>query len=192
MVKIKKENKTDRLLKENLRELTSYIEDFWDFIPTPIILVNPLNIILSISKSFERLSGYTAYEAVGENLTKIIPDKNLVENLRKEITKEEEILNQEALFLVKGGKGITVNLSAKKRRDEKGDFIGYFLTIVDISEIKTLQENLEKKVEEKTGELQKRVEELEKFHKLTVGRELKMIELKEEIKKLKEELKKVV
>lgn len=47
---------------------------------------------------------------------------------------------------------------------------------------------LEEKVKERTKELREKIEELEKFHKLAVGRELKMIELKEEIKKLKEEL----
>jgi len=39
-------------------------------------------------------------------------------------------------------------------------------------------------------ELKKRVQELEKFYDMAVGRELKMIELKEEIERLKEELKK--
>ena len=38
---------------------------------------------------------------------------------------------------------------------------------------------------EKTKELQIRVEELERFHCLTVGRELKMVELKKEIERLK-------
>ena len=172
MVKIKKEQirKTpfsfaqpppERLLKENLRELTSYIEDFWDFIPTPIILVSPLNIILSISKSFERLSGYNAYEIVGEKLTKIITDKYLIERVGKEIAGKEEILNQETLFLAKEGKEIAVSLSAKKRRDEKGDFIGYFLAILDVSEIKALQESLEKKIEERTRELEEAKSSLE-------------------------------
>jgi len=55
-------------------------------------------------------------------------------------------------------------------------------------ELKELAQSLDEKVKEKTKELQARVEELERFHHLTVGRELKMIELKEEIKKLKEEL----
>ncbi len=48
---------------------------------------------------------------------------------------------------------------------------------------------LEEKVKERTEELQKRVTELEKFQKLTIGRELKMIELKQEIKKLQDEVK---
>jgi len=49
---------------------------------------------------------------------------------------------------------------------------------------------LDQRVKERTRELQEKMEELGKFNKLAVGRELKMIELKEEIQKLKEELEK--
>jgi methyl-accepting chemotaxis protein len=59
-----------------------------------------------------------------------------------------------------------------------------------ISELEEAKGSLEIKVKERTKQLQERVEELEKFHRVTVGRELKMIELKKEIEKLKEELKK--
>lgn len=57
-------------------------------------------------------------------------------------------------------------------------------------ELEELTKNLDKMVKERTQELQKRVEELEKFHRLVVGRELKMRELKKEIKRLQEELEK--
>jgi len=50
--------------------------------------------------------------------------------------------------------------------------------------------SLEEKVKERTRELKKKIEELERFQKIAVGRELKMIELKKEIKRLKEELEK--
>ena len=59
------------------------------------------------------------------------------------------------------------------------------------------KEILEEKVKERTKELQaayedikKRKEDLEKFYKLTVGRELRMIELKQKIKELEKEIKK--
>jgi len=57
-------------------------------------------------------------------------------------------------------------------------------------ELKDLAESLEEQVGQRTKELQEKMKELEKFNKLAVGRELKMIELKEEIKELKGELKK--
>jgi len=40
------------------------------------------------------------------------------------------------------------------------------------------------------SELSQRKEELEKFYRLTVGRELKMMELKQKVKELEEKLKK--
>jgi len=52
-------------------------------------------------------------------------------------------------------------------------------------ELEELTKNLEGKVKERTRELEKRLSELERFHKLTVGRELKMMDLKKEIEKLK-------
>lgn len=52
------------------------------------------------------------------------------------------------------------------------------------AELEKIRTSLEKAAAERTVELQQKVEELEKFKKLTVGRELKMVELKKEIEKL--------
>lgn len=56
-------------------------------------------------------------------------------------------------------------------------------------ELERLTEQQEEIIQERVKEIQKRAEELEKFQKLTVGRELKMIEFKREIKRLKNQLK---
>lgn len=58
-------------------------------------------------------------------------------------------------------------------------------------ELKELTESLEEKIKERTKELHQKIEDLEKFHRLAVGRELKMIELKKEIKRLNKELNKL-
>ena len=55
------------------------------------------------------------------------------------------------------------------------------------AELEGLKNNLENIVKERTKELQAKLEELERFHDLTVGREMKMIELKKEIAALKSE-----
>lgn len=55
-------------------------------------------------------------------------------------------------------------------------------------ELQDLTDNLDEQVKNKTEELRDRIKELEQFQKVTVGRELKMVDLKEEIKKLKEGL----
>lgn len=52
-------------------------------------------------------------------------------------------------------------------------------------ELEDLTADLEKKVAERTAELQDKVSTLEKFQKLIVGRELKMIELKEKMKQMR-------
>ena len=52
-------------------------------------------------------------------------------------------------------------------------------------ELEELAEGLDNKVKDRTKRLEERLSELEKFHKLTVGREIKMIKLKKEIQKLK-------
>jgi hypothetical protein len=58
-------------------------------------------------------------------------------------------------------------------------------------ELKELADGLEENIKIRTAELQQKIEELEKFNKLTIGRELRMIELKKEIKRLEEELQNV-
>lgn len=57
-------------------------------------------------------------------------------------------------------------------------------------ELKELSASLEEQVAERTSSLREKIEELERFNKLTVGRELKMISLKEEIERLKKQAKK--
>ncbi len=60
-------------------------------------------------------------------------------------------------------------------KDERGSVVMIIETIVDITE----KHNME-------AELQNRFHELERFNRLAIGRELKMVELKEELEKTKQ------
>ena len=56
-------------------------------------------------------------------------------------------------------------------------------------ELEDYSKHLEKKIMERTKDIQTKVDELERFKKVVVGRELKMIELKNEIKEINTKLK---
>jgi hypothetical protein len=55
-------------------------------------------------------------------------------------------------------------------------------------ELEQLSEKLKDKVKERTKELEDKMVELEKFKKMAVGRELKMVELKKQLKEMKDEI----
>jgi len=55
-------------------------------------------------------------------------------------------------------------------------------------ELREMTQTLEQQVKDRTKELQEKVEESERINRLAVGRELRMIELKEKIKKLEQNL----
>jgi len=185
--KIKKELQKTR---EDLNDIASYLDDFLTFLPIAVCDLSPAGIIAQIDKSFEDVSGFGALEIVGEHLTDIFLEKSRINKILNLTRKKGIVKNQEFTLIRKDKKEIIVNTFFSARKDKEGNLIGYFLGMIDISSLKELQYEMETKVEERTKELQGKIEEMEKFQKLAVGRELKMVELKEEIKKLKEELEK--
>ena len=189
-MKKNKEKTLVKSLKEDLGDLERYIKEFSAFLPLAVCTVNPLGIIININQAFQNLAGYGATEIVGELAINLFSNKKEAETLEKTVFKEKTAVTKELILLTKEKKEIPVSVSASAREDETGNIIGYFLAISDISEFKKLQEGLEEKVKGRTQELQEKIEELERFQRLAVGRELKMVALKEEIEKLKEELEK--
>lgn len=164
-------------LQNTLTELEYYIRDFWEFLPIPTCYLNPLNIVLDINKAGEKLLGYKKTEIVGDKLEKLFGDIEISKQVEEEILEKEQIAERETKCFTKDRKEVPVEISAMQRKDENGNFIGYFLSIIELTAFKEVQRQLELKIQD-----------LEKFSMFATGRELKMIELKKEIKKLKKQL----
>jgi len=171
--------------KEDLEDLEIFIKEFSDFLPLAVCTVNPLGWIIDVNKAVQNMSGYLSIEIVGENIGKFFLEKDQIEELEKTILKKIPVSGRELTLITKSKKSIPVIVSASLRRDREGNSIGYFVAFSDITEIKVLREGLERKVIERTQELSQRINELERFHKLTIGRELRIIELKNKIKEMK-------
>jgi hypothetical protein len=65
--------------------------------------------------------------------------------------------------------GVFLDISDRKKAEEK---------------IRIINENLEQRINERTAELRETIAQLEELNRAFVGRELKMMELKERIAKL--------
>jgi len=165
-----------------------------------LVVVNPDGTIAMVNKATEDLLEYKEREMIGRPLETLFEeDEKKLGNLLK----DETIENLRVKCLTRDKKTIPISLSSSDVRDKYGDLIGRIIVAKDMREIENLivelekaRNNLEERVKEKTRQLEKsrnelilKLEELEKWRRVTVEREEKMIQLKEETEELKEKLK---
>jgi len=177
--------------REDMEDLVSYIQDFNFFLPIAVCSISPNGDITDINRAFEELTNYKSLEIIGKPVKALFLEEDKIDKIINEAIKKKTVRSRELTLISKDKKKISVDLSVSVREDKKGNSIGYFASITDITEIEKFQESLEEQVKERTKELQEKINEMERFQKLTVGREIKMAELKKEIKRLEEEIKKL-
>lgn len=151
------------------------------------------NTIKFCNSRFAKIFGYeTSEELIGINFFKLITEENL------------KIVNSEIRSRLNGAKTFSHYEVTGKKKDGTvvelevlGGSIIYkgkpsvFGTILDITERKKIEEelknyknNLETIIKERTEELAKKNEELKRFNKLFIGREKRIKELRDRIRKL--------
>ncbi len=144
-----------------LEDLRRYIEDFTSFLPLAFCMVNPLDYILDSNKAFQDITGYEKMEVIGSNIGILFKNKGKLESFIARVASKSTAVEEEVTLITKEKKEIPVKISALSRKDEEGSFSGYFLTISDITETKRFEEELERKIKERTEELERAKERLE-------------------------------
>ncbi len=210
MVKSNKNEKVPSLL-EDLSLLESYAQELFSFAPIPLFFASSKGVILEANPSLEKITGKKEHEIIGEGVEKIFDGKE-INKILKETLKKGFVHNEETFVVNKKQKRTLVSVFSQVRKNKKGSNIGCFFALIDLTEIKKkekalkeservleikveaktrelqeLADNLDSKVQERTKELEEKMEEMEKTNKLMTGRELKMIELKQEIEKKEKE-----
>ncbi len=163
------------MLIDDLSSLESYIQELLNFFPAPLCFVSPLGVILEFNPAFEEISGYGSRDVVGNNINLLLGGD--INELVQRVVQKESTVEKELFLKKKNEEELPVTVFVRARKDEQGVPVGVFISAFDLSQIK-----------ETERELRQKIQELERFKQLAVGRELKMVELKREIDTLKKRI----
>lgn len=159
-------------MEEALRISEEEFRSLFENAPVGIYRTTPDGQIMKVNPFLVEMLGYkSAEELIKRNLSEegFEPGYSR-EEFKITIEKYGKVSALESLWTLQDGTSIYVSESASVIPDANGKPLYYEGIVQDISERKKAE-----------LEIQKRIEDLEYFHKITVGRELTMIELKKEI-----------
>jgi len=175
------EKKVEKLKKEKtgLKNSAERLRTLLENAPDGYFLSTLSGIFLDGNKAAEKLIGYERKELIGKSMLKLkLVDLSQMPKIAKRLAEhalgrpaayDEFFLNRkDGTKIIVETSGIVVNLEGEKL------VLGIVRDITD-----------RKKTEQ---ELKEKNEELEKFKEMTIGRELKLIELKNKVKELEEKL----
>ncbi|GBE41646.1 MAG TPA: PAS domain S-box protein [Nitrospirae bacterium] len=161
-------------LRESERKFMEVVESSSDMIHS----IDTDCIIIYSNKKGHELLGFSREEIIGKHFSDIyrLEGWEDTEVIMKKLIHEGSMIIDNAKAIRKNKHKIDIVLYLMAMYDYNGEFLGARLRVRDVSE----RANLE-------NELKARVEELEEFYDMAIGRELKMAELKEIILDLKKE-----
>ncbi len=165
--------KSEDALEESERKFSA---SFYS-VPVPLILsVVETGLIVDINNAFVALFGFNNNELLGNRSTDLDiiseTDRYMIKKTTS-LREKNNIFYGEIVMRTKQGVKKVCQVSSNIVKLDIGDCI--ISSILDMTDYKRNE-----------AELMKRMEEIEQFSRIAVGRELKMIELKERIKELEE------
>ena len=186
--------------EEALRETNEFLKNILNSSSSISIISTDIEgNVLFWNKGAENILGYKAEEIVGCQKIGILyhddETKKAVKGIRSLLSRNKRGTSIEIKETTKDGRSIWMSLNLTPRFDEEGHIIGILGIGENISRRKQAEEAIQKahdeleiKVEERTTNLKEKTEKLERMNRLFVDRELRMKELKEDIKELKRKM----
>ena len=130
------------------------IEALLQTIPTGLFLVNADRIVVYWNAEAERITGYSAAEAVGKKCSFLHGDPCHVECALFSETTPKPAIDMNCSFRHKDGSTIALTKNVDLIRDKGGKVVGGIEAFVDISRLKELETDLRAKVTDRTRELE--------------------------------------
>jgi PAS domain S-box-containing protein len=179
---------------EELRKSESIYRQFVNTANEGIWMLGPDLMTTFVNVRMTEMIGYSAEQLIGRPFTDFMFEEDVPDHhARMEKRRQGISEGYERRVRHKDGKTVWAYLSATTIFDEKHRFQGAFAMLTDITErkraeaaLRQLNEELEQRVIDRTSELEAKHRELERMNRLFVGRELRMVELKQRIRELED------
>ena len=170
--------------------------------PDPLFVVDLEGVILSTNPAQTRVFDRKPEEIVGKRFDELVEaikpeDIERFMKLLGEVIEKGHAEPIETVIRAKDGREIPTSVDYSLLKDADGNPKNIIAVLRDITELKRLQEkekaaaaeNARAEGSEKySKELERKIRDLERFQKVTMDREKRVLELKEEIKELKKQL----
>jgi PAS domain S-box-containing protein len=149
----------------------------------PLVTISPDGKITDVNEATIRVTGVPREQLIGADFSNYFTEPEKAREGYQQVFAKGFVTDYPLTIRHRDGRLTDVLYNASVYKDTRGNVLGVFAAARDVTARKRIEEEL---AEQRRRELD-RLAELEKFQKLTVGRELKMVELKKEIEELRKE-----
>ena len=167
--------------EEQLRMASQYARSLLEASVDPLVTISREGKITDVNEATIRVTGVARDELVGTDFSDYFTEPDQARAAYRQVFAQGSVTDYPLTIRHTGGTLIDVLYNASVYKDAAGNVRGVFAAARDV----TAQKRAERELAKQRGRELNRLAELERFQKLTVGRELRMIELKKEIEDLR-------
>ena len=169
------------LAEEKLRSASQYARSLIEASRDPLVTISPEGKITDVNEATIRVTGVEREHLVGTDFSDYFTEPDRAREGYLQVFAQGFVTDYPLTIRHAGGGRTDVLYNASVYKDAGGNVLGVFAAARDV----TAQKRAEREVAEQRARELDRLAELERFQKVTVGRELRMIELKKEIEYLR-------
>jgi PAS domain S-box-containing protein len=168
-------------VEDQLRSASEYARSLIEASRDPLVTINAKGKITDVNEATSRVTGVARGDLVGTDFSDYFTEPDLAREGYLRVFAQGFVTDYPLTIRHTGGELTEVLYNASVYRDTAGRVLGVFAAARDVTEWRRAESEVTK---QRARELD-RLAELERFQQLTVGRELRMIELKNEIEHLR-------
>jgi PAS domain S-box-containing protein len=170
--------------EERLRSASQYSRSLIEASLDPLVTISTAGKITDVNEATIKVTGVPREELIGTDFSNYFTEPERARAGYQQVFAKGSVTDYPLTIRHRNHQLTEVLYNASIYRDGGGGVLGVFAAARDV----TAQKRAELEIAEQRNKELDRLAELERFQKLTVGRELKMIELKKEIADLRRQL----